>query len=100
VPFELCQAGWPHQPLSIPPSSGIFLFSESLIAVQLVLNLLVAEEKYEKPFNALLWQNRPIKAKKIERNQFMLLGIYKTAESLDFIFKFNIHGSVQRRINQ
>jgi hypothetical protein len=60
----------------------------------------VAEKKYEKLFNALLWQNRPMKAKEIERNQFLLLGMYKPAENLDFIFKFNIHGSMHRRINQ
>jgi hypothetical protein len=50
----------------------------------------VAEEKYEKPFNALLWQNGPMKAKEIERNRFLLLGIYKPAENLDFIVYLNI----------
>jgi hypothetical protein len=40
----------------------------------------VAEKKYKKPFNAIIWQNRPMKSKEIERNQCLLLGIYKPAE--------------------
>jgi len=50
----------------------------------MVLNLLVAEEKYKKPFSVLIWQNRSMKSKEIERNLYLLLGIYKPAEGCRF----------------
>ena len=88
VHFWAVPPGGGHNSRSPPPPprpfSATSLFSGSRITVQVVLNLTVAEEIYKKPFSALLWQNRPMKSKEIERNLFLLLGIYKPAEGCRF----------------
>ena len=58
--------------------------------MELILNLLVAEKKYKKPFGALLWQSRSMDSKEIERNQDLLLGNEKPEEELRFYECFNI----------